>query len=118
MPIVLDVEVSGDDFELAEAIQALLNQVLDAGIDARLPTTQPPENSKSSTATAIGQIVVTGLLSGASVGALTQILLAFMQRDRSVEIERDGERLKVAAVSRTERRKIIEDFLTRKLPQE
>ena len=106
----------GDSRAEAEASHWLAAELLRAGAAAAPVTTEAPSGAKSGVALTVGEWVIKGVLSAATLNAVTQIVVAFVQRsaDRSIVLERDGDRLEITGVNAHDQQQLIQDWLTKR----
>lgn len=109
----LRIRVVAEGGDAAGAANVLAADLRRAGIALEADTVDTPDGAKSGTVATIGEWVAKGLLSAATLNALTQIVVAFVQRGaaRSVVLERDGDRIEVTGTNARDQRKLVEKWL-------
>jgi len=95
------------------AVRILDDDLRRAGIPSEQVAESAPQESKSGLGASVAELLVSGVLSTASIGAFARIVIAFVNRGagRKVILEDGGERLELDAQPTREQRRLIELWL-------
>lgn len=80
----------------------------------RRPATNPPDGAKSGTASSIGELVLTGVLSTGTIAAVTRVIGDFLKRnaDRSVTVRRGDTEITLTGQSQKEQLELLRATLS------
>lgn len=95
------------------AARRLIIELNMEGVAAEAPTTVAEPGSKPGTALVLGELVVQGLLSTATVTAIARVVIAFVRRGaaRKVEFTRGDEKIVIEGISATDQMRALEEWL-------
>jgi hypothetical protein len=95
------------------AVQGLADELRRSGIAAEPTPVETPPGAKSTGVNGLGELVVSGVLSGATVTALARIVTAYINRRSAqrISIEIGDRRLEIVGSSGDEQRLALEAFL-------
>jgi Effector Associated Constant Component 1 len=115
----IKLEVGVDAETDAEEIDALTRSLrhelggLDFAEVGQVDAAEVPEGAKSGTATTVGSLVVTLVQGAGGVAAVTGIVQAWLgrSRGRTVELEIDGNKIKVTGASSEVEERLIQEWI-------
>jgi len=116
MAVFILIDEGDSDQGRTITTQQLLGGLRRHGVDARRVAVPADTGSKVGTAYAIGELILHGTQTTVAIGAVAQVVVAFVKRGRKVVLEDGNERLEVDGVSAAQRHAIIEDWLRRHQP--
>jgi hypothetical protein len=116
--VVLRVDADADASRLHQLTSVLFNDVRALGsVTVAKAAGEAPDNAKSATGNTIAELVITGLLSASTVGAVRDVITAYIKRTgaRSV-IWRDGKHEVVFTGIAADDERVLAQLLARTAP--
>lgn len=83
------------------------------GLETGKPRLPAKEGAKSSTATSIGELIVTGVVSAGSIAALTQLISTYLRRHdgRSIVVRNGDTEIELSGQSQEEQQELLDRLL-------
>jgi hypothetical protein len=118
--VTVRVDFRESDAEVQdELIAALADELRELELDVTRPAAGPvPDGAKGVAATSVVDLILSGVFSVGTLGALTRVFTEWIKRvgARRVVLEEDGDRLELSGLSRADQKAVIEAWITRRTP--
>ena len=117
--LTVTVDIGSDDPELVDELILSLGdelRLLELDSVRRAPAGQVPPGVRGAAAESLTGLILSGVFSAGTLGALTRVLTEWIRRcgARRVVLEEDGDRLELAGLTRSDQQELIRAWISRR----